>query len=344
MKRIFTIFAALLMTASIQAQSPQKMSYQAVIRNSSDALVTNQEVGMRVSILQGTSSGTAVYMETHMPTTNANGLVSLEIGGGTTSDDFSAIDWGNGPYFIKTETDPSGGTNYSITGTSQFLSVPYSIYAKEAETLSGGLPDEKDPSVPKGTQNGEIQYWNGTAWITLAPGNDGEVLKMVNGQPAWKPIKPLFVVEISVDLQTQGQPVFGLTGTFKASTSITIDTSVGFVFMPGSVWNGPDLYGYDLIALTMDPITIGTQTFNLSDNVNRTAAAGYSAAIWFDEPLKVGATPKIWVYFNAGGGKSLQFGGGACGATCDLHDGSRVVDGINNANTTGNLTVTVKEK
>jgi hypothetical protein len=139
MKKVFTIFVALLLTATLWAQSPEKMSYQAVIRNSSDALVTNTEIGMQISILQGSASGTAVYVETQTPTTNANGLISIEIGTGTVeSGDFATIDWANGLYFIKTETDAAGGTNYTITGTSQLLSVPYALHAKTAESVLGG--------------------------------------------------------------------------------------------------------------------------------------------------------------------------------------------------------------
>ena len=134
MKKVFTILVALLLTAKVFAQSPEKMSYQAVIRNSSDALVSNTNIGMQISILQGSASGTAVYVETQTPTSNANGLVSIEIGGGTVvSGDFSTIDWANGSYFVKTETDPAGGTSYTITGTSQLLSVPYALYAKNVE-------------------------------------------------------------------------------------------------------------------------------------------------------------------------------------------------------------------
>jgi len=130
MKKISTIFAAILLTVSIWAQSPQKMSYQAVIRDTGNTLVTNTSVGMQISILQTTSTGTAVYVETQTPTTNANGLVSIEIGAGTVvSGTFSTIDWSAGPYFIKTETDPAGGTNYTITGTSELLSVPYALSA-----------------------------------------------------------------------------------------------------------------------------------------------------------------------------------------------------------------------
>src|SRR5574344_1008792 len=135
MKKVFSILAAVLLTASVFAQSPEKMSYQAVIRNSSDALVTNTQIGLEVNIRQGTTSGTVVYTETQTPTTNANGLVSIEIGGGS---GFNTIDWANGPYFIETKTDPAGGTNYTITGTSQLLSVPYALYAANAGTATGG--------------------------------------------------------------------------------------------------------------------------------------------------------------------------------------------------------------
>lgn len=137
MKRLFTLFAVILLTIPIWAQAPLKMSYQAVIRNSSNALVTNQVVGMRISILQSSPSGTAVYVETQTPTTNLNGLASIEVGGGTViSGNFSAIDWANGPYFVKTEADPSGSTNYSITGISQLLSVPYALHAKNTDSWS----------------------------------------------------------------------------------------------------------------------------------------------------------------------------------------------------------------
>jgi hypothetical protein len=140
LKKIINLFAAIIFSASVFAQAPNKMSYQAVIRNSSNALVTNQFVGMRISILQGTSTGTAVYIETQTPPTNANGLASIEIGGGTVvSGTFATIDWTNGPYFIKTETGPPGGSNYTITGTSQLLSVPYALYAENSGSSASGF-------------------------------------------------------------------------------------------------------------------------------------------------------------------------------------------------------------
>ena len=150
MKKIYSILAGLLLTASVFAQAPQKMSYQAVIRNSSNTLITSAPVGMQISVLQGSSTGTAVYVEMQTPSTNANGLVSVEIGGGTVVfGNFSTINWANGPYFIKTETDPTGGTAYTITGTNELMSVPYALNAANAnvggfthylgEAFNGGI-------------------------------------------------------------------------------------------------------------------------------------------------------------------------------------------------------------
>lgn len=131
MKKIIAICAVLVMATSVFAQAPNKMSYQAIIRDGSNNLVSSTPVGIQISILQNSASGTAVYVETQTPTSNVNGLVSIEIGTGTVvSGNFTTIDWANGPYFIKSETDPTGGTNYTISGTSQLLSVPYALYAE----------------------------------------------------------------------------------------------------------------------------------------------------------------------------------------------------------------------
>ena len=118
---------------SLFAQVPEKFSFQAVVRNESNQLVTNAPVGVRVSILQGSTSGNALYVETHSVTTNANGLLTVEVGGGNTQmGSFNNINWANGPWFLKTETDPNGGSNYAVVSVQQLLSVPYALYAKEA--------------------------------------------------------------------------------------------------------------------------------------------------------------------------------------------------------------------
>jgi uncharacterized protein (TIGR02145 family) len=155
MKNILGILITTLIVSNIFlaqltiAQAPQKMSYQAVIRNNSDQLVTNHAVGMRISILK---DATPVYIETQTPTSNANGLVSIEIGAGTiVTGTFAGIDWSTGTYFLKTETDPAGGTSYSITGTSQLLSVPYAFYANNINLSINNRPSEMFVNVIDGT-------------------------------------------------------------------------------------------------------------------------------------------------------------------------------------------------
>ena len=139
MKKLYTLIAAALITLTVFAQAPSKMSYQAVVRDAGDVLVTRQAVGMQLSIIQGSVFGPSVYVETQTPTSNLNGLVTIEIGSGTVLfGKFNSIDWSKGPYFIKTETDPTGGTMYTITGTSQLMSVPYALHANTADSIIGG--------------------------------------------------------------------------------------------------------------------------------------------------------------------------------------------------------------
>jgi uncharacterized protein (TIGR02145 family) len=139
MKYLSLLLITLFGNLAATAQSPQKMSYQAVIRNAANGLVVKAPVKMRISILQGNASGTAVYTEIHNPTTNENGLTSIEIGSGTPQNgSFTNISWSNGPYFIKTEVDPSNGSDFSIAGTTQLLSVPYALYANETNIKRNG--------------------------------------------------------------------------------------------------------------------------------------------------------------------------------------------------------------
>ncbi len=144
MKNIYTtlrmsliIVFSLLFLYDGSAQAPQYLSYQAVSRDGDDQLVTGSAVGIKISILQGSADGAPVYIETHAPVTNENGLASIMIGDGITENfSFASIDWSAGPYFLKMETDPAGGTNYTITGTTQLLSVPYALYAEEAASTT----------------------------------------------------------------------------------------------------------------------------------------------------------------------------------------------------------------
>ena len=147
MKRILLLLLCVVLSyQAVVSQSPQKMSYQCVVRNAGNSLVASSPVGIRISILQGSSTGASVYTETHLVNTNANGLATIEIGGGTAvSGSFGLISWANGPYFVKSETDPTGGTSYSISAVAQLLSVPYALYAE-----TSGTPGPTGPQGPIG--------------------------------------------------------------------------------------------------------------------------------------------------------------------------------------------------
>ena len=140
MKRPGLLFLLVLATnISLLAQVPQQMTYQAVVRDASDQLVVSGPVGLQLSIRQGSDTGPAVYVETHATTTNANGLTGVVLGGGNVvSGSMAGIDWTAGPYFLQTETDPTGGTTYTISGTAPLLSVPYALYAQDAGSSQAG--------------------------------------------------------------------------------------------------------------------------------------------------------------------------------------------------------------
>ncbi|HRZ42722.1 MAG TPA: tail fiber domain-containing protein [Bacteroidales bacterium] len=210
MKRILTLAGFLLMSAWMSGQAPQKMSYQAVIRDAASHLVVNHPVGMQITILQGSASGTEVYREVFLPNpqTNSNGLVTLEIGTGTPlAGTFSTIDWSNGPYFLKTETDPLGGTSYTLTGTTQLLSVPYALHAATVQTIT-----ETDPlfsgSPAAGVTSNNIANWSSAySW-----GNHATAGYITSNQP----------IALSGDVTGTGQTAIPTTIAANSVTSSKI--------------------------------------------------------------------------------------------------------------------------
>jgi len=174
MKKLIFSIALLFFGVAVLAQSPNLMSYQAIIRNASNQLIVNAPIGVRVSVLQGSATGTVVFRETYNPnpTTNSNGLLGLNIGSGLSIiGSFAQVNWSQGPYFVQVEADPSGGTNYSISSVSQLLSVPYALHAKTADVP--GLPGPQGPigqTGPTGPQ-GPI----GLTGPQGPAGNDGAI-------------------------------------------------------------------------------------------------------------------------------------------------------------------------
>uniref|UniRef100_UPI0025CCC974 hypothetical protein n=1 Tax=Methanohalobium sp. TaxID=2837493 RepID=UPI0025CCC974 len=144
MKRLLQLVLVILITTGItSAQSPDMFNYQAVARDDQGNVLSNQNVGIKISILQGSANGTVVYEEEHTQTTNDQGLVNLMIGDGSVmSGTFSNIDWSYGPFFIEVGLDETGGSDYSTMGTTQLVSVPYAKYADSTgSSFSGNYTD-----------------------------------------------------------------------------------------------------------------------------------------------------------------------------------------------------------
>ena len=137
MKKLVLVLSFMLLAlAAVFAQAPQRMSYQAVVRDANNALVTNHAVTARITILQGGIGGTPVYVENHSVMTNSNGLMTLEVGNGAAvSGSMESINWGNGPFYLKSEIDPEGGISYTVEGVQELLSVPYALYAARADNV-----------------------------------------------------------------------------------------------------------------------------------------------------------------------------------------------------------------
>jgi hypothetical protein len=140
MKKLLTLFALIVIT-TINAQAPQGFNYQATVRNSSGALVINQNVNFKFNIMLNSQTSLPVYSETHQAPTDDLGQVNLVIGTGTatTTGSFSSINWGTGNYFLGIELNT--GSGYVAMGTTQLLSVPYAFYANSSGNAQATTPN-----------------------------------------------------------------------------------------------------------------------------------------------------------------------------------------------------------
>ena len=155
---ILSLLISVITTYQGFAQLPQKICHQIVIRDTEGELIKDTQVSIRISIIEGELPGSTVYQEIQTPFTSKNGTVTLVIGG---ESGFDAIDWASDVHHIKTETDPAGGTNYTISGICQVLSVPYANIVGKTQSVNGrycypdkdedGYGDEYSPLwIPEG--------------------------------------------------------------------------------------------------------------------------------------------------------------------------------------------------
>jgi len=172
MKNILLV-SFLLFSTTFLAQTPQEFTYQAIVRDASGNLLTNQSVGVQLSILKTSASGSAVFVETHFVTTNINGLITLNIGtGNSISGSMVGINWSSDSYYIKSEIDITGGTNYTISGTSKLVSVPYALHAKTSGTTYkigdfayGGVVFWVDESGKHGLVVSKFDVTSSASWM-----------------------------------------------------------------------------------------------------------------------------------------------------------------------------------
>ncbi|MEO6684341.1 MAG: hypothetical protein ABIN24_00185 [Dyadobacter sp.] len=243
------------------AQAPAKMSYQAVIRDGTGDLVVSKTVGMKISILQGSVSGTAVYVETHMPSTNANGLVTVSVGAGSAVTGlFTSINWANGPYFIKTETDPAGGTSHSISGTSELLSVPYALHATTATTAGTlayadfyGSTFDNFGTIPIG---GAISFpQDGVLSQGIAHAGTNSFILLAEG---------VYQVSFQVSVTEPGQLVLNLNGIDLLYTFVGRATGtsqiVGMALVESPAFSTLQLKNSGSTALTITPFAGGANS------------------------------------------------------------------------------------
>ncbi|MFC2175438.1 hypothetical protein ACFLR1_00530 [Bacteroidota bacterium] len=214
MKLLLQVLLSAAICTNLFAQAPNKMNYQGVAHDVNGNVLTNQNIGLRFSILSSSISGPVVYAETQTATTNDVGLFNTQIGNGTpTSGTFSSIDWGSTSHFVKVEMDATGGTSYVLMGTSELLSVPYALYAEKSGdvgTLGQGFEshygtgtsqffnptdneyasinglDEIEINLPEDMTvifhtngNASLPYWNAWAGMQIALFIDG--VKPENG-------------------------------------------------------------------------------------------------------------------------------------------------------------------
>ncbi|MEN9638615.1 MAG: hypothetical protein RLZZ262_483, partial [Bacteroidota bacterium] len=165
-----------LLTVSFAAfgQVPQAVNYQAIIRDDTGNPVSEQTISLRLSVRSESATGPIVYSESHIVTTTAGGLINLAIGQGIIlTGTMSEVNWLEYPKYLEVEVDLAAGSNYTVMGTSQLVSVPYSFASNVAENLSPGATVDLYQILPGGAEGGQFLMWNGANWVPATITSEG---------------------------------------------------------------------------------------------------------------------------------------------------------------------------
>lgn len=209
---IFLLIFSIILTLAAFSQAPNSFKYQSMIRKSDGTALANQIVKVKISILKSNISGVSVFSEVHSTTSNAFGIVNINIGEGTQkSGSISTIDWAVDSYFVKIEMDETGGENYTLSSISQLLSVPYALNANSANSIEWSKIQNKPDLTTYATKNEAIQ--------SLKVSIDGDTLYLsssnwviIPGISLANPDKSPIIKSVSIDTVSV---TAGLQVTFK---------------------------------------------------------------------------------------------------------------------------------
>ncbi len=307
MKRLFLIGMGLFTAAMLTAQSPQAFNYQAVVRDATGTVMAKQDVHFRISILKGSTTGDVVFSETQKAKTNEFGLVTLEIGRGTSlKGDLKEVKWGENEHFLQVEVDPTGGESFILMGTSQLLSVPYALHAWTSETGDnwGSQSVMTDPTLTgKGTQAAPLRIADNaitSTKIASMGATAGQVLKW-NGQ-TWVPSGDLSGLTLPYEgTVSHTDYAFKLTnsnisGLYAHSTGLT-----GTTFGISGRADSPGGRGIWGLANSPTGSTIGVGGATLSSS---------GIALYGMAPSTTGTTYGVYSEISSPGGYSGYFKGG----------------------------------
>ena len=243
MKKHLLTTVIIMVSLFTNAQAPQVLNYQAVARNAAGVALANSSVAIRVSIHDGTASGTVVYSERDTATTNSFGLFSCKIGAGNViSGTFATINWASGDKYMQVELDPTGGSSYTDMGTSQLLSVPYALQAGAASVADTVL---HAPALPKSSILSVHDIYSAQT-INYAPGTN---MRWVNGTA-----NPLAVVDADYTLNYD-KVTINTSGRYRITYEVTLSNTVG-----GTTGNSAEIWMWSTFILygSMGGIYLGT--------------------------------------------------------------------------------------